>query len=103
MLMRSVKGEVGWGGTSWPPGLPALHNPICPPTRCRGKIGEVEVAAPLLALAGAADHDVAVQATAALANIALEFSAVKQQLVDALGSFGIMFLGRGEGLWRSDF
>ena len=41
----------------------------------------MEVAAPLLLLSGDPDPAIAIQATAALANIALEFAAVKQQLL----------------------
>ncbi|EFN59484.1 hypothetical protein CHLNCDRAFT_138098 [Chlorella variabilis] len=47
----------------------------------RGHLGDVEVAAPLLALAADPDAEVALQAVGTLANMAVDFSAVKEQLL----------------------
>jgi hypothetical protein len=47
----------------------------------RGQLGDVEVAAPLLALAAGGDPEVAAQAAGTLANMAVDFSAVKEQLL----------------------
>ncbi|PSC76204.1 armadillo repeat-containing 8-like isoform B [Micractinium conductrix] len=47
----------------------------------RGHLGEVELAAPLLALAAQGDAAVAAQAVGTLANMAVDFSAVKEQLL----------------------
>lgn len=47
----------------------------------RGHLGEVELAAPLLALSADPDVAVAAQAVGTLANMAVDFSAVKEQLL----------------------
>lgn len=47
----------------------------------RGHLGEVELAGPLLALSSDPDVEVAAQAVGTLANMAVDFSAVKQQLL----------------------
>ena len=52
---------------------------ISPP--CRGHLGDVELAAPLLALSADADVAVASQAVGTLANMAVDLSAVKEQLL----------------------
>lgn len=48
---------------------------------CRGHFGDVELAAPLLALSADADVAVASQAVGTLANMAVDLSAVKEQLL----------------------
>lgn len=59
---------------------PLPTSPTCPSAR-RGHLGDVEVAAPLLALAADPDAEVALQAVGTLANMAVDFSAVKEQLL----------------------
>lgn len=58
--------------------------PACPRPTCllrSGHLGEVELAAPLLALSADPDVEVAAQAVGTLANMAVDFSAVKEQLL----------------------
>jgi len=52
----------------------------------------VEVAAPLLALSGEPDAEVAAQAVGTLANMAVDFSAVKDQLLrhDGIARFAAL-------------
>lgn len=63
------------------PTKPPQPHPTPPPTPKRGHLGEVELAAPLLALAAQGDAAVAAQAVGTLANMAVDFSAVKEQLL----------------------
>ena len=61
--------------------LAACLNPGAFAFSCRGHLGDVELAAPLLALSADADVAVASQAVGTLANMAVDLSAVKEQLL----------------------